>query len=803
MPGKSNVPKDAGDPSAATRVALGESVPHDSAVAHVTGRARYVDDLPPVTNELVVDFVGSPVAHGRIRTVDVSEAGAIAGIIAIFTSSDVPGEKTFGAVIHDEELLATKSVLYIGQPIVLLAGETRAALRAAKPLVRIEVEALQPTLTIDDAIARGQFIGEPRRIARGSAQAALTASTHVIEGVLRTGGQEHFALETQAALAVPGDSGEIVIHSSTQNPSEVQAMVAQCLGLHHHQVVCVCTRMGGAFGGKESQAALPALMAALVASKTGRSARVAYSREQEMCVTGKRHPYLSRYKVGFTDDGRITALAVSIHSDGGAAADLSLAVLERSMLHVDNAYYIPDIEIHARVCKTNLPPNTAFRGFGAPQGIAIIENIIEEIAAVLGLDALDIRRRNLYGRSPRDVTPYFQVVRGNTLPLLFERLITSSQYRERRLEIDSFNATSRTELKGLALSAVKFGISFTRRTLNQACALVNVYVDGTIQVSTGGTEMGQGLNTKIRQLVAERFAVPAELVRVMPTSTEKNNNTSPTAASASTDLNGAAAVRASDVIRKRLTRFAAERLVKPGDGLEVSPTHIRFRGGHVFDVRRPAERLSFRDLVRLAYEARIDLGARGFYATPGVDFDRTTGRGNPFLYYTTGAAVAGVKLDRLTGDLNVERVDILMDIGRSINPAIDRGQIVGGFMQGLGWVATEELRYSEAGDLVTASPTSYKIPGVHDRPHDLRVDVLGMAGDRLNVYGSKAVGEPPFVLGLSVWLAVKDALRAAFVPARELRLPATREEILRHLGTGAIRDDPQDETAGRAAAVAP
>ena len=802
MPGRSQVFGNIRDTSPFAGRVLGASLPHDSAIAHVTGRASYVDDLPPIAGELLVDFVGSPVAHGWLRAIDVSHALEIPGVVA-FTASDIPGAKTFGAVIHDEELLASESVNYIGQPVLLLAGETRAALRAAKPLVKIDVEPLDPVLTIEDAIALGQFLGEPRRIARGDAQAALAASKHVIEGTLRTGGQEHFALETQAAIAIPGESGEVVIHSSTQNPSEVQAMVARCLGLSHHQVVCICKRMGGAFGGKESQAAHPALMAALVASKTGRPARVVYSREQEMRVTGKRHPYLARYQAGFEDDGRINALAVSIDSDGGAAADLSLAVLERSMLHVDNAYFLPDVEISGRVCKTNLPPNTAFRGFGGPQGIAIIENVIAEIAAFLGLDARDVRQRNLYGASPRDVTPYGQVVRGNTLPLVFERLTASSEYRQRRRETDAFNATSRTEVKGLALSPVKFGISFTRRALNQANALVNVYIDGTIQVSTGGTEMGQGLNTKIRQLVADGFAVPAESVRVMPTSTEKNNNTSPTAASASTDLNGAAAVRACKAIRRRLARFAAGRFVKPGDGIEASPRHIRFRDGQVFDVRRPADRRGFREMVRLAYEARIDLGARGFYATPGVDFDRATGRGNPFFYYTTGAAVAGVKIDRLTGDLKVERVDILMDVGRSINPAIDRGQIIGGFVQGLGWVSTEELKYSEAGDLLTASPTSYKIPGVHDLPHDLRVDVLGAAGDPLNVYGSKAVGEPPFVLGLCVWLAVKDALRSAIGRTPDLRLPATREEILTHLGPGATRDEPRSQTAGQATAVTP
>jgi xanthine dehydrogenase large subunit len=771
---------------------VGSPLPHDSAVEHVTGRALYLDDTPPIAGELLVDFVGSPVAHGRIRKIDCDRAANIPGIVAVLTSSDVPGETRFGPVFHDEDVLASETLEYLGQPVVLLAAESREALRLAKPLVTIDAEPLRPVLTIDDALALGQFLGPSRRIARGDARAALERSESVLEGTLRSGGQEHFALETQAAIAFPGESGAMVIHSSTQNPSEVQAVVARCLSLSLHQVVCECKRMGGAFGGKESQAAHPALMAALVAHKTGRAARVVYSRDQEMRVTGKRHPYLARYKVGFDGDGRITALIVSLASDGGASADLSLAVMERSMLHVDNAYYLPDVEITGVVCKTNLPPNTAFRGFGGPQGIAVIETILEEIASALGIDALDVRTRNLYGPAPRDITPYCQVVRNHTLPKVLDRLAESSGYRERRREVNAFNATSRAELKGLALSLVKFGISFTRRTLNQGNALVNVYLDGTIQVSTGGTEMGQGLNTKIAQLVAGCFALDVAHVRVMPTSTDKNANTSPTAASAGTDLNGKAAVRAAQAIRKRLADFAAAQFVKPGDGIEASPRHVRFRDRQVFDVRRPSERIAFAVLVKKAYEARIDLGARGFYATPGVDFDRETGRGSPFFYYTTGAASAVVRIDRLTGDLKVERVDILMDIGRSINPAIDRGQIIGGFMQGLGWTTTEELLYTETGALVTASPTNYKIPGVHDLPEDLRVSLLDEPGEPLNVYRSKGVGEPPFVLGWCVWGAVKDAIRAALGRSPDLRIPATREEILRHLGPASLADGLED-----------
>jgi xanthine dehydrogenase large subunit len=540
--------------------------------------------------------------------------------------------------------------------------------------------------------------------------------------------------------------------------------------------------MGGGFGGKESQAAHPAALVALVAARTGRAARIAYARDQDMQVTGKRHPYLARYRVGFTSKGMITALQMDLYSDGGCAFDLSLAVMERSMLHADNAYYLPDIAIRGTVCRTNLPSNTAFRGFGGPQGIAAVENVVEEVATHLGLDPLDVRRRNLYGGPGRDVTPYGQVLPGeNTLPDVVDRLADSSDYRRRREAVATFNASSPSDLKGLALTPVKFGISFTRRTLNQGNALVNIYLDGTVQVSTGGTEMGQGLNTKIRQLVADHFAIPAEAVQVMPTSTEKNNNTSPTAASASTDLNGMAAVRASEALRSRLAEVAARLLASPEEGIATSTDHVVFENGAAVDTRRAGRLIEFKDLIRRAYEERVDLGARGFYATPGVDFNRETGRGNPFLYFTNGAAAAEVRVDRLTGEVRVTRVDILMDIGRSINPAIDRGQVIGGFVQGLGWATTEELRHSDAGELLSCSPSNYKIPAVTDIPSDFRVAFLDRENPG-NVHGSKAVGEPPFVLGIAVWAAVKDALRAvAAGRGTGLGLPATGEAVLRHL----------------------
>lgn len=756
--------------------------PHESARAHVGGAATYLDDIPPSRGELLVDFVGSPAARGKIVRLDLDEARRIPGIAAVLTADDIPGAKTFGPIVEDEDVLAQIECRHVGQPVVLLAGRSREALRAGKGAVRIEVEPITPVLSIDEAIARGQFLGPTRTIARGDAAAALARAEYVLEGEFRSGGQEHFYLEPQAARAVPGEGGLIVVQSSTQNPSEVQSVVARVLGIPYSQVVCECRRMGGAFGGKESQAAHPAALAALVAATTGRPSRLVYDRAQDMQATGKRHPYRARYRVGFTGEGIITALEVELHSDGGCAFDLSLAVMERSMLHADNAYFLPDVTIRGTVCRTDLPSNTAFRGFGGPQGIAAIESAIEEVATHLGLDPLDVRRRNLYGGPGRDVTPYGQAIPPpNTLPDVLDRLEATSDYRARRAAVAEFNASSRTYAKGLALTPVKFGISFTRRTLNQANALVNIFLDGTVQVSTGGTEMGQGLSTKIRRVVADALGLPAEAVRVMPTSTEKNNNTSPTAASASTDLNGTAALNACTTLRARLADVAARRLARPDEGLSPSPDHIAFEGGKARDSRRRDLGLDFAELVRLAYEERVDLGARGFYATPGVDFNRETGRGNPFHYFTNGAAVSEVLVDRLAGAVKTTRVDILIDLGRSIHPAIDRGQTVGGFVQGLGWALTEDLRHSDEGVLLTCSPSNYKIPGVRDVPRDFRVEFLDAENPR-NLLGSKAVGEPPFVLGISVWAAVKDALRSV-APGRGigLKLPATGEEVLLHL----------------------
>ena len=768
----------------------GKPLPHDAAIGHVTGQAPYIDDLRPLGGELYVGFVGSPVAAGKLLSVDTSPALAIPGVVGCYTVADVPGHNLFGVVVIDEPFLADGEVLYLGQPVAIVAAESPEALEKGRKAVRVECRAAEPILNLTESIRRQKFMGPCRRIARGQLDSHLAAAPRRLRGTFTSGGQEQFYLESQAAIAYPGEQGQVVVHSSTQNPTEIQALVAEMLGRGQHEVVCICKRMGGAFGGKESQAAIPAMMVALVAHKTGRSARTIYNKDDDMRVTGKRHEYFSEWEVGFGDDGRIHALRVAYYSNGGASTDLSLAVMERTLLHTDNCYFLPHVELTGQVCFTNLPSNTAFRGFGGPQGMAVIENILESIAIDTGLDAFDVRTRNLYGVGERNTTPYGQVFDRNHLPEIYATLAARSQYRKRRDEIARFNSESRVEVRGLAMTGVKFGISFTTSFLNQGNALVNIYTDGTVQVSTGATEMGQGVNVKIRQLVADEFAIDASRVVLMPTSTEKNINTSPTAASAGTDLNGAAAVEACRIIKRRLRRFAASRLADASAGLSASASHVQFREGFVHDSRRPERKIAFGELCAEARRSRVDLGSRGFYATPGVDFNRETGQGTPFFYYTQGAAVAEVAVDRFTGELRVPRVDLLIDIGRSINPGVDRGQVIGGFIQGMGWATTEALIYDPKGDLLSHSPTTYKIPAITDVPAVFNVATFDNNDNVRNVYRSKAVGEPPLMLAVAVWAAAKNAL--AYVGpagAAELQLPATGEEMLRCL-TKAIAEAP-------------
>ncbi len=767
---------------------VGEAIPHDSARFHVTGSAAFLDDLPPLAGELFVDFVPAPIAAGRLQSIDAQEAMRLPGVMALFTAADLPiyhlpgRVNAFGPIFHDEPFLVADEISYVGQPVAVVAALDRHIARRAAAMVKLECEPSEPILSIDQAIAAGAFIGPRRVIRQGNVDAAFATAPHVLQGHLRTGGQEQLYFESQACIAIPGEGGSLRVIASTQNPSETQQVVAEALGLSLHQVVCECKRMGGGFGGKETQSAIPAVMAALVAHHTRRSARIVYRKDQDMIVTGKRHDYQTQYRAAFDDEGRLLAIDVEFHSNGGAFADLSTSVMERSMLHVDNAYRIPAARITGQVCRLNLPPNTAFRGFGGPQGVVVIENILQEIAITLGKDAWDIRRLNTYrdGDPQRSITPYGQVVRDHVLHETLDELERTSDYRRRIAEIARSHSSSDVTLRGIAMTQIKFGISFTTRFLNQGNALVNVFTDGSIQVSTGGTEMGQGLNTKIRQVVADQFGIDPDLVSLMNTSTEKNHNTSPTAASAGTDLNAMAATEACESIRRRMANYAAQRLADPERGLSPSAEHIRFERGMVFDTRDPLSSLPFGIFCDSARRDRIDLGARGFYATPGVDFNRETGKGTPFHYFTTGAAVAEVSIDRLTGETTIDRVDLLMDVGKMINPGIDHGQIIGGFVQGAGWCTMEELVHDHQGCLLSTSPTTYKIPNITDFPLTFNLATIENTKHRINVRRSKAVGEPPLMLGIAVWMAIKHALsclddKRSLYP---LPLPATPAVIL-------------------------
>ncbi len=782
---------------------VGKDIPHDSAIGHVTGESIYIDDIPFQKNELVVDFVGSPVAHGKIKSVDFTEAAKIPGVVGIYTYMDLGGVNLFGPILQDEVLLCEDHVSFIGEPIVVIAAENYKALKQAKQAVKLDIEELKPILTIDEAKAKNAYIDKTYSIKRGDIASAFKNAKHVIEGTLITGGQDHFSLESQAAIVYPGEHNQIVIHSSTQAPSEVQQVAARVLGLQHNQVICITKRMGGGFGGKETQATHPAVMAGLVALKTKRPARIIYSIDDDMKFTGKRHPFQNDYKVAFDEEGRIQGLEARLYTDGGAANDLSTAVLGRALTHSDNAYFIPNMEVYGYICKTNFPPNTAFRGFGGPQGCILIENIMEEIASYLKIDAFDVRFKNCYGIEDRNTTHYGQLIENNTLPRIFSELVETSDYKARLEQVKEFNSKSRTHLKGISLTAVKFGISFTNKFLNQANALVNIYLDGSIQVSTGATEMGQGVNTNIQQLVAGEFSIDPKHVMVMTTSTEKNNNTSATAASSATDLNGSAAVNACQKLKQTLAECAASYFAGKEIGIGSYPDSIVFENGCVFDARRPNNCLAFPDLVVMAYRERRSLGERGHYITKGIDFDWSVGQGSPFLYFTNGCAVSEVLIDRFTGQLKVERADLLMDVGKPINPGINRGQIIGAYVQGLGWASMEELKYSDKGDLLAHSPTTYKIPNIHDVPPILNVNIIDNDTNTVNVRGTKAVGEPPFVLGISVWTAVKHAL--SFVSNDEipkLTLPATNEQILSRL-TDYQNTKQTKPTKDRAAALAP
>ena len=755
-------------------------IPHESAVTHVTGESVFINDMTVNNRLLHGKVVYSKHAHAGITRVDISGALLVAGVHAVLTSKDIPGENQMGPVIHDEPCLASGEVNFIGQAIALIAAESEEAALEAEKRIVIEYEVLPAILDIRSAMIGGSSLSPARKIERGNAEAALGRSPHVLKGELTTGAQEHWYLETQTALAVPGEGKEMLIHASSQNPAETQAIVAEVLGIPKNEVEVEVKRMGGAFGGKETQGNHVAAWAALLADATGRPVKIHLFRDDDQIMTGKRHRFLSRYEIGFDDQGVILAYKVELNSDAGAATDLSRAILERAMLHADNAYYLPDVSITGLAWKTNLPSNTAFRGFGGPQGMAVIENAIDRIARFLKKDAAEIRLLNFYRHEEHNHTPYGEKVENNHLFKMFQLLQDSSSYLKRRHEINRFNRQNPYFKKGLALTPVKFGISFTTAFMNQGAALVNIYTDGTVLVNHGGTEMGQGLHTKILRIASAELGISPDKIKVNATNTSKVPNTSPTAASTGSDLNGMAVKNAIDHIKERLSSLAVKELSAKNPGNEFHKSKLVFRESYVYDADQPSCKITFDQLCGLAKLNQVSLSSTGYYKTPGIYFDRDTGLGNPFFYYAYGMAVSEVMIDTFTGSHRLLRTDIIHDAGEPINEGIDIGQVEGGFMQGVGWCTTEEIKWDKEGRLLTHSPDTYKIPTINDIPFDFRVDLLRDVPNPGTIRRSKAVGEPPFMLALSVWLAIKDAVSAVADHEKEpdFSLPATGEVIL-------------------------
>ncbi len=782
-----NKPLDLPVPTLDPQPQVGVSRAHESATLHVSGEAVYTDDIAEVRGTLHAALGLSPLAHGRLLSIDVEQLRRQPGVVDVITAADLPGENNCGPLLHDDPLLADGELRYLGQPVFAVIATDRELARRAAALARtvIQAEPLPPVLTAREAHALGQYVVPPMHLARGDAAAALAQAPHRLEGEWSVGGQEQFYLEGQISYALPQEDQGVLVHCSTQHPSEMQLLVAHALGGLAHQVTVQCRRMGGGFGGKESQSALFACIAAVAAARLRVPVKLRVDRDDDFLVTGRRHGFDYRWSVGFDDQGHLLAADIDLISHCGHSADLSAPVMTRALCHFDNAYWLPNVSLHGYCARTNTQSNTAFRGFGGPQGALAVEMILDSVARRLGLDPLLVRQRNFY-RDGQDVTPYGQTVEDNLLQPLTDRLVATSHYHARRQEIDAFNAGSPVLKRGLALTPLKFGISFNVVHLNQAGALVHVYTDGSVLVNHGGTEMGQGLNTKVAQVVAQALGVPLSRVRTSATDTSKVANTSATAASTGADLNGKAAQDAARKIRQRLEPLAARML-----GCEVEA--LVFEGGWVRvgaaaaaaeadGVEGAPRRIAFTELVAQAYLERIQLWSEGFYATPGLHWDRKTLKGKPFFYFAYGAAVAEVVVDTLTGESRVLRADVLHDVGQSLNPALDIGQVEGAFVQGQGWLTTEELVWHpQSGMLLTHAPSTYKIPTANDMPADFRVALFDAPNRADSIHRSKAVGEPPLLLPFSVLLAIKDAVAAAG-PARcdpPLRAPATAEAVLK------------------------
>jgi xanthine dehydrogenase large subunit len=765
----------------------GLSIAHESAQAQVQGAVRYVDDIPELQGTLYAAPVMSAVAHGRVRSLDFSAALSIPGVRGIVTAQDIPGDPILGAFAHDEPIFASETVQYVGNVMALIVADDVMTARRAARLVKADIEPLAAILSTQEALEKNHFVLPPVQVSRGDAELALKAAPHRLQGSFSVGGQEHFYLEGQVAYAMPQEMGQWLIESSSQHPGEVQHWVAHALGIAQHDVRVQTRRMGGGFGGKETQAGHMAVWSALAALKFRAPVKLRLDRDDDFMITGKRHPFDYDYEVGFDHEGQLSGLKVSMRVNCGFSSDLSGPVADRAIFHLDNAYFLQDVAINSYRCKTHTQSHTAFRGFGGPQGMMVIETIMGEIARRLKLDPLEVRRKNLYdaaskinwgqinwGQNPinlRNTTHYGMPVEDNILHDLLSKLEQSAQYFRRREAIFTWNSNQKHFKRGIALTPVKFGISFTATLFNQAGALVHVYTDGSVQINHGGTEMGQGLHTKIAQIVADELGISYALVRATASDTSKIPNASATAASAGTDLNGRAAQFAARNVRDKLAAFVGV-LDQCGTGA------ISFKGGQVIS---PKQSRTWQEVVSAAYANRIQLWSDGFYATPKIHYDKKTMQGRPFYYFAYGAACTEVIIDTHTGESRVLKVDILHEAGRSINPAIDIGQIEGAFVQGMGWLTTEQLVWSDQGHLTTHAPSTYKIPATGCIPQHFNVELWHEANREDNIFGSKAVGEPPFMLAISVWEAMRDAVAAAGGDTARLNAPCTAENVLRSL----------------------
>jgi len=757
-------------------VLAGKSATHDSAREHVSGRARYVDDMESPAGLLHVAIGTSPVAHGTLSSIDLKAVWAASGVVDVITFDDLPHETDIAPVFPGDPLLVDDEISHVGQPLFAVAAKTHQQARWAVLQAQTVIEEKQALLDLVEAMDTQHYVRPPHQMRRGDSATALGKSVNRIQGEFQVGGQEHFYLEGQVARARPEEDGGVTIWSSNQNPTETQHLVANVLGLAMHRVNVVVRRMGGGFGGKETHATACAAFAALFATRQGVSVSCRLSRRDDMIMTGKRHGFLNRYDVGFDKDGRLDAIEYTLAGQCGHSADLSDAIVDRAMFHCDNAYYLPHVTIDGLRCRTHTVSNTAFRGFGGPQGMLAAEVVMDEIAFAVGKDPLEVRRLNLYDGALRNVTPYHQTVNTFTVPRLLDELEASSDYQARRAAIREFNKSSAVVKKGIALTPVKFGISFTVKHLNQAGALLHVYSDGSAQLNHGGTEMGQGLMVKVQQIVAQELGMSLERIAVMATRTDKVPNSSATAASSGTDLNGMAALMAAKEIKRRLVDYLAEQH-------QVSSSAICFvADGVVVSTDIGNKTYDWPELATAAYRDRVSLSATGFYRTPQIHYDRESASGQPFYYFANGAACSEVMIDTLTGETQLLRTDILQDVGRSINPAIDIGQVEGGFVQGVGWLTHEELRWDDKGRLLTDGPANYKIPAIGDMPHEFNVQLLADSpNDAATVFHSKAVGEPPLMLAISVFCAIRDAVASVGSYKRfpALNAPATPEEVLR------------------------